>query len=585
MPTKVGIRPGRERNLNDPRSRHTWKKDALVNMTDPGGDKYANAKEARQQNVDKVLESSSPKKIVVAGPGTGKTFLFKKILKGKKESLTLTFINSLVEDLSVDLCGLSEVRTLHGFALKVVATTVGGRVKVYPKLSKVIGEDARILKNREIKFDHLFHTRDDSNKDITFYKNRKAFYRYYGFADLVHTAVLHLEQYPDKIPRFEQVLVDEFQDFNPLEVSLIDLLASKSPILIAGDDDQSLYFFKDANPEYIRQRYSKKNPEYESFGLAHCSRCTRVIVDAVNDVISAATKQGFLKNRIDKSFIFFEDEGKEAECRRYPKLAHVRGSAAKARSFVGNTIRKLVEERQEKFSVLVIAPTKARCRDVARTLESKGFRNIHYPNEEKVDEPTLMDALRLLAGDADCNLGWRIAAKLYLPDQDFRALLKKTTGNRAKAVHELIAADLNKRVRSILSTFKKVAKGDAVGKDDWSALLRALDLDPQLVVGDELRATAAAGKARGNDPAVRNIPVKITTIPSSKGLAEDYVFIVDFDDRFFLEEGQRCSDQKVFNFLVALTRARRKVFLISSTKEEPKFLTWIAKERIEKTTL
>jgi hypothetical protein len=42
-----------------------------------------------------------------------------------------------------------------------------------------------------------------------------------------------------KVPSYNQVLVDEFQDFNQLEVSLIDLLAGKSPILLAGDDDQA----------------------------------------------------------------------------------------------------------------------------------------------------------------------------------------------------------------------------------------------------------------------------------------------------------------------------------------------------------
>ena len=86
-------------------------------------------------------------------------------------------------------------------------------------------------------------------------------------------------------------------------------------------------------------------------------------------------------------------------------------------------------------------------------------------------------------------------------------------------------------------------------------------------------------------PAIRNIPIKITTIPSSKGLAEDYVFISDFDDRFLLEKDQKCSDQKIYDVLVALTRARRKVFLISSEAKEPKFLSWIAKERVEKLKL
>ena len=238
-------------------------------------ERYAKARTDRRAKVDAVLQSKSQRKIVVAGPGTGKTFLFKEILKNKNNSLTLTFVNSLVEDLSLDLCGLSEVKTLHGFARSVMAKA-SSNVRVFPKLSKVIGEDAEILKGQKIDFDSLFHNRDDKNEHIPFYKRRKLIYQHYGFTDLIYAAVLYLELKTKRIPAFDQVLVDEFQDFNQLEVSLIDLLASKSPIVIAGDDDQSLYHFKDASPIHIRERYGDKNKEYESFNLPHCSRCTSV---------------------------------------------------------------------------------------------------------------------------------------------------------------------------------------------------------------------------------------------------------------------------------------------------------------------
>jgi len=70
------------------------------------------------------LNSQSIKKVVVAGPDTGKTYLFKKILEGQKNTITLTFINSLVEDLSLELYGMSEVRTLHSFARSILSNIV-----------------------------------------------------------------------------------------------------------------------------------------------------------------------------------------------------------------------------------------------------------------------------------------------------------------------------------------------------------------------------------------------------------------------------------------------------------------------------
>ena len=456
-------------------------------------------------------------------------------------------------------------------------------VRVFPKLSEVISEDAEVLRGLKIDFDSLFHNRNDENEYIPFYKRRRVFYGHYGFSDIVYAAVLYLELKRDKIPSFDQVLVDEFQDFNRLEVSLIDLLATKSPLLIAGDDDQSLYYFKDASPYHIRQRYSDEATDYESFNLPHCSRCTRAIVSSVNDIIAAARAEGFLKDQIDKPYIFFEDERKEADCERYPKLTHVTCFANQIPFFVTKAIRQIAEERRDKFSILIIAPTNARCQKIARALEDKGFMNVHCVDGKRNNEPTLLDALILLVEDAKCNLGWRIATKLFLSEGDFKALLEN--GGEQRNLIDLVSSEFRGKIKSVLSAFKKIEKGETPKAEEWAQLLHELGIDPEALARAGLETKIKAAAPSWSDPATRNISIKLTTIPSSKGLAEDYVFISDFDDRFFLEREQKCSDQKIFDFLVALTRARRKVFLMSCEAKEPKFLTWIAKERIEKAEL
>jgi len=197
-----------------------------------------------------------------------------------------------------------------------------------------------------------------------------------------------------------------------------------------------------------------------------------------------------------------------------------------------------------------------------------------------------MDSLTLLAEDPKCNLGWRIAAKRFLADGDFKVLLAKAHGGEGNSFYELVDSTVREKINLMLAAFKKVAKGQTANPEQFAQLLHELGLDPQVLAHEMMRTKIGAyAGPKGSDPATRNISIKITTIPSSKGLAEDYVFIADFDDRFFLEKEQKCSDQKIFDFLVALTRARRKVFLISAEPKVPKFLTWIAKGRIEKTKL
>ncbi|MGH2569526.1 MAG: AAA family ATPase, partial [Bacteroidota bacterium] len=249
-------------------------------MTTTQDERYRLADEESKKLIEAIVTSTSLKKVVVAGPGTGKTYLFRKIVEGKTNTLTLTFINALVEDLSLELYGTSDVKTLHSFARSQLGKVVKG-VKVYPKLS--------------------------------------------GYSDIIFALAKYLEREKEKIPAYDQVLVDEFQDFNKLEISLIDLLSEKSQILLVGDDDQALYDdLKSASAEHIRERFGDSETEYQPFGLPHCRRCTRVIVDAVNDVVSNAKDKGVVQGRIDKRYEYFEEREKDLESENNPKIIYSR---------------------------------------------------------------------------------------------------------------------------------------------------------------------------------------------------------------------------------------------------------------------
>jgi superfamily I DNA/RNA helicase len=91
-----------------------------------------------------------------------------------------------------------------------------------------------------------------------------------------------------------------------------------------------------------------------------------------------------------------------------------------------------------------------------------------------------------------------------------------------------------------------------------------------------------SNKAPTGYPEIRKIPVKATTIQSAKGLAADLVFITHFDNQYFLQNRDNITitDQDICNLLVSITRAKQKLFLISSNHERPTFLDWISKEKI-----
>jgi superfamily I DNA/RNA helicase len=114
--------------------------------------------------------------------------------------------------------------------------------------------------------------------------------------------------------------------------------------------------------------------------------------------------------------------------------------------------------------------------------------------------------------------------------------------------------------------------------------IRKLGFDPLETTKGLLRDEILSSSRPVGEPSIRKISIRARTVERSKGLAEDYVFITHCDDRFLIKDTDKTkiSDRDICKFIVSLTRARRKVFLISSDlKKEPTFLKWINKDRID----
>jgi hypothetical protein len=161
-----------------------------------------------------------------------------------------------------------------------------GRAKIFPALPHIIQEDGEILLGKKVDFAGKIHDIDETDGHLVFYSSRRKYYDRFGYADIVLALVKYYEAKPEKIPEYAQIVVDEYQDFNKLEVTLIEQLSQKSPTIIAGDDDQAIYEFKRSSPEFIRALHGGGRPDFDAFPLPFCSRSTRVIVEAINPSIS-----------------------------------------------------------------------------------------------------------------------------------------------------------------------------------------------------------------------------------------------------------------------------------------------------------
>lgn len=87
------------------------------------------------------------------------------------------------------------------------------------------------------------------------------------------------------IPTMAHLIVDEFQDLNRCDQDFVDQLANfGAQLFIAGDDDQSIYAFRHAEPSGIMNFTSAHGGSAHQ--LEHCFRCATQILDAAQALIS-----------------------------------------------------------------------------------------------------------------------------------------------------------------------------------------------------------------------------------------------------------------------------------------------------------
>lgn len=261
---------------------------------------------------------------VVAGPGTGKSFGLKRRVarlleqgQNPKRILAVTFTRTAAKDLkneiaSVGIPGAEKVvaKTLHSFCFgllqkeDIIAST--GR---YPRpmldfeqkpmlydISSRFG-NVRKKQSRLRAFEAAWARLQSETPGFPLNQEDKAFereviswlknHRAMLFGEMITEAFHYLRDNPMCKERreFDHILVDEYQDLNKAEQSVIDLLASECNLAVIGDDDQSIYSFKYANPEGIRE-FPNSHSDCNAIDFDQCRRCPKQVVAMASRLIS-----------------------------------------------------------------------------------------------------------------------------------------------------------------------------------------------------------------------------------------------------------------------------------------------------------
>jgi DNA helicase-2/ATP-dependent DNA helicase PcrA len=426
------------------------------------------------------------------------------------------------------------------------------------------------------------------------------------FAEILLRAHEVLRDHPPLLQhyrhRFQQLLIDEFQDTNSLQYAFIRLLAGDTgQVFVVGDDDQAIYGWRGAKVENVN-RFLRDFPGAKTIRLEQNYRSSANILNAANAVIahnpSRLGKQLWTDsgegepidlysafNEIDEARFVVErirqwvrDGGSHGEC------AILYRSNAQSRAFeetlLGEQIPFRVYGGMRFFERAEIKDTLAYLRLMANRDDDAAFERAVNTPPRGIGERTL-DEVRRRARDRSISL-WKAAAEVAAGDA-----LPARARNAIAAFAQLIEAITDEAgelplkdkidhalARSGLRThYELQSKGSLDSRTD--NLDELVSVAARFVKGDDEETAAlselvaflayAALEAGEGQTEAGEDGVQLMTLHSAKGLEFPLVFLVGLEEGLFpnnksIEESGRLEEERRLAY-VGITRARQKLVI------------------------
>lgn len=419
----------------------------------------------------------------------------------------------------------------------------------------------------------------------TILRNEKAF----DFDDLLLESLRLLQNNPEVRQKYQAtwkyVHIDEYQDTNHVQYSLAQMLIGpEKNICVVGDIDQMIYSWRGATLENILN-FEHDYPEAQTILLEQNYRSSKNILSAANIIISKNTK------RKEKNLFTENGDGEKIG---------LFGSYDEAEEawFVAQTARRLIAEgvKPDEIAVLYRANFQSRILEEAclevnvpyQVLGTRFFERLEVKNtlsyiRAALNPDSWGDIKRVINVPAR-GIGKVTLAKVAAGMEDSLAPAVQEKVKRFWNILEQInAAAATQKVSEVvkltlqLSGYEKALENGSI--DDQERLENVRELVTLATRYDTMPSEQGIGKlledaALASDqdeldkPEKTKAGIRLMTIHASKGLEFDYVFITGLEDGLFPHErkGDGVDEEEERRlFYVALTRARKKLFLTYSS--------------------
>ena len=404
--------------------------------------------------------------------------------------------------------------------------------------------------------------------------------------------------------KFRYVLVDEFQDTNYSQFTILKRLAARHEnITVVGDDAQSIYAFRGANIQNILN-FKNTYPDTQIFKLEQNYRSTKNIVNAANSII----KQN--KEQLKKTVWTANDEGEKI------KVFRTNSDQEEGMS-IANEIFRVENEQHLGFdSFAILYRTNAQSRALEEALRKSDipyriYGGLSFYQRKEIKDllgyfrltlnPNDEEALKRIINYPARGIGKTTLDKLILTASQLNVGLWKVIENPLAFKVQITGGTLNKlnAFRDLIYAFSKIIENenayDAGQKIAASSgILKELYSDKSaegLARYENVQELLSGLKEFSEDQKEQGLPAKLPdfmndvalltdqdqtddeeqpkvtlmTVHAAKGLEFPYVFIVGLEENLFpsqLSVNSRADlEEERRLFYVALTRAEKKAYI------------------------
>lgn len=433
------------------------------------------------------------------------------------------------------------------------------------------------------------------------------------------------KHYRDK---FMHILVDEFQDTNLAQYELVKLLSnSNRNLFVVGDDDQSIYSWRGAEPENIFKFEKEFSPDVIVLNFNY--RSTQLILDAANNVISknfrlrpklmkTITKEGpklqlyIAEDEYDEAeFVARTIESLKKEGCSLRDIAVFYRTNAQSRAFEEEFINRKIPyivvgglrfyERKEIKDVLAYLTLLVNPRCYVSFSRAIQFpkRGIGSATIEKVAKLSALKNIDLLEATRELVENGKIVGTAKAGFKDFlnfiERLKKLADSKPVSELIEIILKEANFENEYLKEEGEIGATSRMENIFELAAAARAFfELNPNASLGDFLEQASLTTNL-DSDAGIRE-SVSLMTLHCAKGLEFETVFLVGLEDGLLphylnMEDPKMCAEERRLCY-VGITRAKKRLFLsyaryrsssrFFSTARPSRFLKDIPQELFEK---